>query len=113
MKKDERFAKLNMTKFMSRTVPDTQILYCVYRKIDCKSMWKFKLTMNGLCLVLNMDTDIEPTPKISVDRQTSLTLAVGYNDSDAAAGWRDDFEGFTVFYTEPSEDTIDPVHSIG
>ena len=113
MKNDERFTKLNMTKFMRRTVPDIQILYCIYRNIDCQYMWKFKLTMNGFCLVLNMDTDIEPTPKISVDRQTSLTLMLGYNDSDVIAGWWYNFQGFTVFYTEPNEDTIDPIYSVG
>ena len=36
-----------------------------------------------------------------------------YTDSDVMTGWWANFEGFTVFYSEPNEDTIDPVYSIG
>ena len=109
---DTRFANLNMTQFLRRTVPETQIVYCIYHKQDCRNLWKYKLTMNGFCLVFNNDTQVQPTPKIAVGRQTSLTLMVLFNDTDVSAGWWYNFEGFTVFYTEPSEDTIDPVYSI-
>lgn len=110
---DERFSNLNMTEFLMKTVPETQVIYCMYHQVNCQKLWRYKLTLNGFCIVFNNDTAIEPTPKISVGRQTSLTLMLGFNDSDVMTGWWANFEGFTVFYSEPNEDTIDPVYSIG
>ena len=37
----------------------------------------------------------------------------GYNDSDWTHGWMAAFDGFTVFYSEPNEETIDPLYSAG
>ena len=112
---DERFANLNMTEFLVKTVPETQVIYCLYHNKNCQSEWTYKLTLNGFCIVYNKDTGVEPKPKISVGRQTSLTLMLGFNDSDVGGetGWWASFEGFTVFYSEPNEDTIDPIYSIG
>ena len=75
---DSRFASLNMTEFLARTVPETQVIYCMYHQQNCQQGWKFKLTLNGYCIVFNNDTQIEPAPKISVGRQTSLTLMLGF-----------------------------------
>ena len=101
-------------------------------------------------LVFNKDTEMEPHPKISVGRQTSLRHAfkfifsiilryfcafswfinissnhdlfksmnlksslsfmLGFNDSDVTAGWWSNFEGFTVYYSEPNDNTTDPVY---
>ena len=36
----------------------------------------------------------------------------GYNDSDWTHGWMAAFDGFTVFYSEPNEETIDPLYSV-
>ena len=91
--------------------------------------------------VFNKDTEMEPHPKISVGRQTSLRRAfklmfsadcliflsnhdlfksmnlksslsfmLGFNDSDVTAGWWSNFEGFTVYYSEPNDNTTDPVY---
>ena len=76
--RDSRFASLNMTEFLARTVPETQVIYCMYHQQNCQQGWKFKLTLNGYCIVFNNDTQIEPAPKISVGRQTSLTLMLGF-----------------------------------
>ena len=68
-----------------------QQVYCVYHRLDCREQWTPKLTMHGFCIgkvthinflhfkppfsVFNKDTEMEPHPKISVGRQTSLTRA--------------------------------------
>ena len=75
---DSRFASLDMTEFLARTVPETQVIYCMYHQQNCQQGWKFKLTLNGYCIVFNNDTQTEPAPKISVGRQTSLTLMLGF-----------------------------------
>ena len=61
----------------------------------------------------NNDTNPDPHAKISVGRQTSLSFMFGYNDSDWTHGWMAAFDGFTVFYSEPNEETIDPLYSAG
>ena len=66
--------------------------------------------MHGFCIVFNNDTDLNPHPKISVGRQTSLSFMLGFNDSDVTAGWWANFEGFTVYYSEPNDSTIDAVY---
>ena len=60
----------------------------------------------------NNDTESNPRPKISVGRQTSLSFMFAYNDSDWTQGWMAAFDGFTVFYSEPMEQTIDPLFSV-
>ena len=60
----------------------------------------------------NNDTNPDPHAKISVGRQTSLSFMFGYNDSDWTHGWMAAFDGFTVFYSEPNEETIDPLYSV-
>lgn len=35
---------------------------------------------------------------------------LGFNDSDVTAGWWSNFEGFTVYYSEPNDNTTDPVY---
>ena len=65
-----------------------------------------------LSLEFNNDTNPDPHAKISVGRQTSLSFMFGYNDSDWTHGWMAAFDGFTVFYSEPNEETIDPLYSV-
>ena len=36
----------------------------------------------------------------------------GYNSSDWTYGWMAAFDGFTIFYSEPHEETIGMVHNI-
>ena len=84
----------------------------MYHRNDCRSNWRPVLTNNGFCIVFNNDTDKEPHPKISVGRQTSLSFMLSFNDSDVTTGWWANFEGFTVFYSDPKDETIDPVYSI-
>ena len=50
--------------------------------------------------------------KISVQRQTSLGAMFAYNKSDWTYGWMAAFDGFTIFYSEPHEETIGMVHNI-
>ena len=37
---------------------------------------------------------------------------MGYNYTDWTHGWMSAFDGFTVFYSEPEEMTLDPVYSV-
>ena len=53
-----------------------------------------------------------PKKKISVGRQTSLSFMLGFNYSDWTSGWMSAFDGYTVFYSEPADKTLDPVYSI-
>ena len=42
--------------------------------------------------------------------KSSLSFMLGFNDSDVTAGWWSNFEGFTVYYSEPNDNTTDPVY---
>ena len=74
---------------------------------------KCKISKKKISLEFNNDTNPDPHAKISVGRQTSLSFMFGYNDSDWTHGWMAAFDGFTVFYSEPNEETIDPLYSAG
>ena len=63
-------------------------------------------------LQYNPDNTTKPSPKISVGRQTSLSFMLGFNYSDWTSGWMSAFDGYTVFYSEPADKTLDPVYSI-
>ena len=40
------------------------------------------------------------------------SIMFGYNSSDWTYGWMAAFDGFTIFYSEPHEETIGMVHII-
>ena len=39
------------------------------------------------------------------------SIMFGYNSSDWTYGWMAAFDGFTIFYSEPHEETIGMVHN--
>ena len=101
-----------MTEFYKKTMPRFYIPHCLYHGRACDHDWKFKLDIYGYCLQYNPDNTTKPSPKISVGRQTSLSFMLGFNYSDWTSGWMSAFDGYTVFYSEPADKTLDPVYSI-
>ena len=41
-----------------------------------------------------------------------MSITFGYNYSDWTFGWMAAYDGFTIYYSEPHEETIDPLYSI-
>ena len=101
-----------MTEFYKLTMPRFYVPHCLYHGRACDHDWKFKLDIYGYCLQYNPDNSTKPLKKISVGRQTSLSFMLGFNYTDWTSGWMSAFDGYTVFYSEPADKTLDPVYSI-
>ena len=66
----------------------------------------FKLMFSADCLIFLSNHDLFK----SMNLKSSLSFMLGFNDSDVTAGWWSNFEGFTVYYSEPNDNTTDPVY---
>ena len=45
-------------------------------------------------------------------RKASLSVVIGYNQSDTAIGWFHFLAGLTLYYSDPEEATLDPLYSV-
>ena len=45
-------------------------------------------------------------------RKASLSVVIGYNQSDTAIGWFHFLAGLTLYYSDPEEATLNPLYSV-
>ena len=50
--------------------------------------------------------------KIAIGRKAALSLVVGFNQTDASIGWFHFLSGLTLYYSDPYENTLDPLYSL-
>ena len=50
--------------------------------------------------------------KTAVGRKASLSVVLGYNQSDSNIGWYSFLSGVTMYYSSPSEEFVDPLNSL-
>ena len=65
--------------------------------------------MFGLCLKFD---GRHVGKMVAYGRKAQLSFVGIYNETDSRAGWYQYYSGFTLFYSHPYEDTLDPLQSI-
>ena len=44
---------INIAEFYLKTSPTYYISYCKFEHLDCRHLWRKKLTFNGICIVFD------------------------------------------------------------
>ena len=97
--------------FINVTSNEFIIFGCRYMNTGCLKNWTMEFTRFGKCAVFNPDVDTIGE-KTAVGRKASLSIVVGYNQSDANVGWYSFLSGVTMYYSSPSESFLDPLNSL-
>ena len=97
--------------FINATSNEFIIFGCRYMNTGCLKNWTMEFTRFGRCAVFNPDID-QIGEKTAVGRKASLSIVVGYNQSDANVGWYSFLSGVTMYYSSPSESFLDPLNSL-
>ena len=98
-------------EFVNDTANEFTIFGCRYMNTGCLQNWTMEFTRFGRCAVFNPDVN-QIGEKTAVGRKASLSIVVGYNQSDANVGWYSFLSGVTMYYSSPSESFLDPLNSL-
>jgi len=55
----EEFNKIDLDEFFQKTMPDIQILHCLFDSLNCTHIWKKRKTKLGICFEFDLYHEVE------------------------------------------------------
>lgn len=119
-------------EFMSKSAAPFKLLGCRFMNDFCTKKWQWKMTRYGVCKrkiapksITNEYSEFNPygeqfnqskskdaENKEKITQKISLSIVVGYNQTDTQFGWFHFLAGMTAYFSDPMENTQDSTYSI-
>ena len=96
LKNHRSLIDVDYRRLFELTSPNYTIKACRFDTQDCRQQWREVITQDGRCLVLKEH-----------DLGRKLSVIIEYDPLKWSAGWRHFMDGFTVYYSKPSEINIE------